>query len=228
MRIGKGEKGFTPHFPKSAGFTLIELAIVLVIIGIILGAVLKGQDLIAGARAKKFATWGQQWEASQWTYFDRKGRFAGDGTNRNGLIGDVAGEQTSGASAVGEILAAGFINTPTELITLGSFTFCMRMGIDPLVAPARNVIAICCPTTAGNCATACTRFASDELLFPESFDTAIDGIADAGLGNVRGATAITTVAAAGHRVVTDVTEVTATAPWATTHTALVYYFDRPR
>ena len=36
-----------------SGFTLIELAIVLVIIGIILGMILKGQDLIESARIKK-------------------------------------------------------------------------------------------------------------------------------------------------------------------------------
>ncbi len=35
------------------GFTLVELAIVLVIIGLILGAVLKGQDLINNARMKR-------------------------------------------------------------------------------------------------------------------------------------------------------------------------------
>lgn len=35
------------------GFTLVELAIVLVIIGIILGAVLKGGDLVRSARIKK-------------------------------------------------------------------------------------------------------------------------------------------------------------------------------
>ncbi|PPD44542.1 MAG: prepilin-type cleavage/methylation domain-containing protein, partial [Methylotenera sp.] len=35
-----------------AGFTLIELAIVLVIIGLLLGGVLKGQELINSAKAK--------------------------------------------------------------------------------------------------------------------------------------------------------------------------------
>ena len=39
---------------KQAGFTLIELAIVLVIIGLLLGGVLKGQELINSAKVKKF------------------------------------------------------------------------------------------------------------------------------------------------------------------------------
>lgn len=40
---------------KQAGFTLIELAIVLVIIGLLLGGVLKGQELINSAKVKNFA-----------------------------------------------------------------------------------------------------------------------------------------------------------------------------
>jgi prepilin-type N-terminal cleavage/methylation domain-containing protein len=39
-----------------AGFTLIELAIVLVIIGLLLGGVLKGQELINSAKAKSIAS----------------------------------------------------------------------------------------------------------------------------------------------------------------------------
>ena len=41
---------------KHAGFTLIELAIVLVIIGLLLGGVLKGQELINSAKVKNMAT----------------------------------------------------------------------------------------------------------------------------------------------------------------------------
>ncbi|MEO8158424.1 MAG: prepilin-type N-terminal cleavage/methylation domain-containing protein [Betaproteobacteria bacterium] len=38
------------------GFTLVEIAIVLVIIGLLLGGILKGQELINNARVKSFAT----------------------------------------------------------------------------------------------------------------------------------------------------------------------------
>jgi len=41
---------------KQSGFTLIEIAIVLVIIGLLLGGVLKGQELINSARVKNLAT----------------------------------------------------------------------------------------------------------------------------------------------------------------------------
>ena len=43
---------------KQRGFTLIEIAIVLVIIGLLLGGVLKGQELITGARVRNLI--GQQ------------------------------------------------------------------------------------------------------------------------------------------------------------------------
>jgi prepilin-type N-terminal cleavage/methylation domain-containing protein len=45
-----------PHFPqRQSGFTLIEIAIVLVIIGLLLGGILKGQELINSARVKNLA-----------------------------------------------------------------------------------------------------------------------------------------------------------------------------
>lgn len=48
-----------PHAPlprRQAGFTLIEIAIVLVIIGLLLGGILKGQELINSARVKNLAS----------------------------------------------------------------------------------------------------------------------------------------------------------------------------
>ncbi len=41
---------------KQTGFTLIEIAIVLVIIGLLLGGILKGQELINSAKVKNLAT----------------------------------------------------------------------------------------------------------------------------------------------------------------------------
>ena len=40
---------------QQSGFTLVEIAIVLVIIGLLLGGILKGQELINSAKAKSFA-----------------------------------------------------------------------------------------------------------------------------------------------------------------------------
>ncbi len=60
----------------AAGFTLIEMAIVLVVIGLIIGAVLKGQDLISNARSKKFASFVRQAEVAEWAWYDRNGTMA--------------------------------------------------------------------------------------------------------------------------------------------------------
>jgi prepilin-type N-terminal cleavage/methylation domain-containing protein len=60
------------------GFTLIELAIVLVIIGIILGAVLKGQELINNAKMKRAYNQYREIMAAVYTYYDRYGKFPGD------------------------------------------------------------------------------------------------------------------------------------------------------
>jgi prepilin-type N-terminal cleavage/methylation domain-containing protein len=46
----------TPMPRRQAGFTLIEIAIVLVIIGLLLGGILKGQELINSARVKNLAS----------------------------------------------------------------------------------------------------------------------------------------------------------------------------
>lgn len=65
---------------RSKGFTLIEMAIVLVIIGIILAAVIKGQDLITNAKAKKIAGQIRGLEAAIWGFYDKFGRLPGDTT----------------------------------------------------------------------------------------------------------------------------------------------------
>ena len=195
------------------------------IIGIIIGAVLKGQDLINSARSKKFINWAKQWEISQWTYLDRKGRFAGD-ANINGVMGDqttTIDETSSPNTGTDEIANANFINPPTTTITLGSFRFFMKMGFNTVSGTNKNVIVIC---KSDACTTA---FTADEIVYFESFDASTDGTADAGAGNVRAATAVTLAATSGNEVVTATTDVTTTPiAWGTTHVALVYYFDRPR
>ncbi|BCB97114.1 prepilin-type N-terminal cleavage/methylation domain-containing protein [Dissulfurispira thermophila] len=60
------------------GFTLIEIAIVLVIIGIILGAVLKGQELINNAKIKRAYSQYREIVAAVYTYYDKYGKYPGD------------------------------------------------------------------------------------------------------------------------------------------------------
>jgi prepilin-type N-terminal cleavage/methylation domain-containing protein len=60
------------------GFTLVELAIVLVIIGIILAGIIKGQELITNAKIKRAFTAQKEMTAAIYTYYDRYGKFPGD------------------------------------------------------------------------------------------------------------------------------------------------------
>ncbi|MEX2367719.1 MAG: prepilin-type N-terminal cleavage/methylation domain-containing protein, partial [Pseudohongiellaceae bacterium] len=60
------------------GFTLIEIAIVLVIIGLLLGGVLQGQQLIENSRVKSATNDFNGVAAGAFSYQDRYGRLPGD------------------------------------------------------------------------------------------------------------------------------------------------------
>jgi prepilin-type N-terminal cleavage/methylation domain-containing protein len=118
---------------KQSGFTLIEIAIVLVIIGLLLGGVLKGQELITSARVRNLISQQDGIKAAYFGFLDRFRALPGDYnqastninctpacTNGNGN-GQITANGTSGATtdefiAVWEHLSkSGFIN--------GSYTY---------------------------------------------------------------------------------------------------------
>jgi prepilin-type N-terminal cleavage/methylation domain-containing protein len=63
---------------QQSGFTLVEIAIVLVIIGLLLGGVLKGQELINQAKIKNIANDLNGLSAAIYAYQDRYRAFPGD------------------------------------------------------------------------------------------------------------------------------------------------------
>ena len=69
---------------QQSGFTLVEIAIVLVIIGLLLGGILKGQELINSAKAKSYA---QDFRTIQAALYGFQDRF-------KGIPGDLAGAAT--------------------------------------------------------------------------------------------------------------------------------------
>ncbi|MGH7888727.1 MAG: prepilin-type N-terminal cleavage/methylation domain-containing protein [Candidatus Binatia bacterium] len=73
------------------GFTLVEIAIVLVIIGLLLGGILKGQELVTAARVRNFADQAASVQAAYYGFIDRYRAVPGDmlGTQVCGAIGDV-------------------------------------------------------------------------------------------------------------------------------------------
>ena len=71
---------------KQTGFTLIELAIVLVIIGLLLGGVLRGQELINSARVKNLTRDFQNTQVYLYTYQDRFRAIPGDDNAANNHV----------------------------------------------------------------------------------------------------------------------------------------------
>lgn len=112
---------------RQQGFTLIEIAIVLVIIGLLLGGVLKGQELITSARVRNLISTQDGVKAAYFGFLDRYRALPGDYTlattnitgstvNGNGN-GRVDTTTSTPAATINENIAAwehmsraGFIN----------------------------------------------------------------------------------------------------------------------
>ena len=60
------------------GFTLVEIAIVMVIIGLLIGGVLKGQAMIQNAKVKRVAKQADEIRAAVMSFYDKYGMYPGD------------------------------------------------------------------------------------------------------------------------------------------------------
>ena len=63
---------------KQTGFTLVEIAIVLVIVGLLIGGVLKGQEMITNAKLKRIESDNAGIAAAMFSYQDRYTQLPGD------------------------------------------------------------------------------------------------------------------------------------------------------
>jgi prepilin-type N-terminal cleavage/methylation domain-containing protein len=117
---------------RESGFTLIEIAIVLVIIGLLLGGVLKGQELITGARVRNLIQQQDGIKAAYFGFLDRYRALPGDYASAASTIpgtsavagdanGQIEAENAASTKVAEGVLAwehlskAGFIN--------GSYTY---------------------------------------------------------------------------------------------------------
>ena len=165
--------GIMAKLRSSKGFSLVEMAIVLVIIGIIIGAIIKGQDLILNSRAKQVAAAASTWRNLAMAHLDRNGKLPGDG-GKTGIISKQVGYSSATVEITSKMPTA-----PPQPLTVGGMTFYFYFGNSTGAAGGRNVIVICKDSA---CAKA---FSADELEIIKAVDTSIDGASDAQAGQLR-------------------------------------------
>jgi prepilin-type N-terminal cleavage/methylation domain-containing protein len=86
---------------QQSGFTLVEIAIVLVIIGLLLGGILKGQELINSAKVKSLANDFRTIPTYIYAYQDKFKSLPGDDANIAGHLGGTATQATTPAGSQG-------------------------------------------------------------------------------------------------------------------------------
>lgn len=114
---------------QHSGFTLVEIAIVLVIIGLLLGGVLKGQELITQAKIKNVANDLNGLTAAVYAYQDRYKRLPGDdpgagrwpliaapGNGNNAIAGTYDSQNNADESRLfwAELRLSGFVSGATD------------------------------------------------------------------------------------------------------------------
>ena len=92
-----------PNRTSEAGFTLVEIAIVMVIIGLLIGGVLKGQAMVQNAKVKRVVKQADELRAGVMSFYDKYGVYPGD---ENKIVIPSGGTDTEG-DGDGQIEAAG-------------------------------------------------------------------------------------------------------------------------
>lgn len=99
---------------RQHGFTLVEIAVVLVIIGLLLGGVLKGQELINGAKVKNVMNDFRSTSTYAFGYQDRFRALPGDDTNVATRLPGAVGASTGGTAGNGRLEGNWNSTTPTD------------------------------------------------------------------------------------------------------------------
>jgi prepilin-type N-terminal cleavage/methylation domain-containing protein len=106
--------------PKSLyerGFTLIEMSIVLIIIGLIIGGILKGQELIESARQKNFVSQTDGIKAAINSFSDRFRALPGDSSRTTNICALCAGGNDNGVVGTAATNYAGIIATDADAVS---------------------------------------------------------------------------------------------------------------
>jgi prepilin-type N-terminal cleavage/methylation domain-containing protein len=122
---------------QQLGFTLIELAIVLVIIGLLLGGVLKGQELINSAKVKSMATDFKNIQVYLYGYQDKFKALPGDDRAASTHLTGAANATTGGTP--GDAVIQGLYGSSTA--TEESVLFWQHVRLAGLAAGPTDVAA---------------------------------------------------------------------------------------
>lgn len=102
---------------RQGGFTLVEIAIVLMIVGLLIGGILRGQELIQSARVRNIIDQKSAIQTAYLGFMDRYRMLPGDLTGGVGGQAGIVGNNAAASVAAG---AGAGANVPGDgLITLG-------------------------------------------------------------------------------------------------------------
>ena len=119
---------------KQSGFTLVEIAIVLVIIGLLLGGILKGQELITNAKVRNLADQQNAVKAAFYAFQDRFRALPGDYRDAATNIPNVA----AGGNGNAQIEAGGTSGENVLVwyhLTNAGFISCSQCAANPGASP---------------------------------------------------------------------------------------------
>jgi len=134
------------------GFTLVEIAIVMVIIGLLIGGVLKGQAMIQNAKVKRVSKQADEIRAAVMAFYDKYGMYPGD-ENIDAIPPGTDGEgngsgQIAGAAEISEVfrdlqlagLISGIYNGTTDLPRHAFGDTLMLSWVDPGAGTAQHYL----------------------------------------------------------------------------------------
>ncbi|MDR2508102.1 MAG: prepilin-type N-terminal cleavage/methylation domain-containing protein [Candidatus Accumulibacter sp.] len=125
---------------KQSGFTLVEISIVLVIIGLLLGGVLKGQELINSARVKNFATDFRNIPVLVYAYQDKFRALPGDDTGAIAHLGSAATQIPPGSTGNG-VLNGNWYDDASLLATSETVAFWEHVRLANLAAGPLPIVS---------------------------------------------------------------------------------------
>jgi prepilin-type N-terminal cleavage/methylation domain-containing protein len=116
------------HRPQNHGFSLVELSIVLVILGLLTGGILTGQSLIRASELRAVTTEYQRFMAASQTFRDKYFAIPGDMTNATSFgtgwigVGDGDGQVETTGTATSNEISLFWIHLSQAGLIEGSYT----------------------------------------------------------------------------------------------------------